>query len=167
MAQLTQAFPDQAFSGIGGIAEFAQALNYFLLGCGTVQVCTAAMLDHAIGPNVIKQLLAGHGGGDGAATAGQSLDDFRGPRATASCALEDPPAGRRGLSRRLRGRGLRSTTPLSAAWTPRMTRRLRTRISSSSPRTSPAVRCGTRTSRQRRSPAAPGPPTTSPRSGSA
>ena len=56
MAQLTQAFPDKAFSGIGGIAEFAHALNYFLLGCGTVQVCTAAMLDHAIGPNVIKTL---------------------------------------------------------------------------------------------------------------
>jgi dihydropyrimidine dehydrogenase (NAD+) subunit PreA len=59
MAQMTQAFPDAAFSGIGGIAEFAHALNYFLLGCGTVQVCTAAMLDHAIGPNVIKELIAG------------------------------------------------------------------------------------------------------------
>ncbi len=54
MAQLTQAFPDRAFSGIGGIAEFGHALNYFLLGCGTVQVCTAAMLDHAIGPNVLS-----------------------------------------------------------------------------------------------------------------
>ena len=60
MAQMTQAFPDKAFSGIGGVAEFAHALNYFLLGCGTVQVCTAAMLDHAIGPNVIKALLARH-----------------------------------------------------------------------------------------------------------
>jgi dihydropyrimidine dehydrogenase (NAD+) subunit PreA len=79
MSQLTQAFPDRAFSGIGGVAEFAQALNYFLLGCGTVQVCTAAMLDHAIGPNVIKQLTAGmlaamerHGW--------STLDDFRGTR---------------------------------------------------------------------------------------
>ncbi len=59
MAQLTQAFPDKAFSGIGGIAEFAHALNFFLLGCGTVQVCTAAMLDHAIGPNIIKELIQG------------------------------------------------------------------------------------------------------------
>jgi dihydroorotate dehydrogenase len=59
MAQMTQAFPDGAFSGIGGIGEFAHALNYFLLGCGTVQVCTAAMLDHAVGPNVIKELKAG------------------------------------------------------------------------------------------------------------
>src|SRR4051812_6570144 len=77
MAQLTQAFPDRAFSGIGGVAEFAHALNYFLLGCGTVQVCTAAMLDHAIGPNVLKTLLEGmtaamerHGW--------SSLEDFRG-----------------------------------------------------------------------------------------
>jgi dihydroorotate dehydrogenase len=59
IAQLTVAFPDKAFSGIGGIAEFAHALNYFLLGCGTVQVCTAAMLDHAIGPNVLKELISG------------------------------------------------------------------------------------------------------------
>src|SRR6187551_616677 len=58
MAQMTQAFPDGAFSGIGGVADFSQALNYFLLGCGTVQVCTAAMLDHAIGPNVITSLMA-------------------------------------------------------------------------------------------------------------
>jgi dihydropyrimidine dehydrogenase (NAD+) subunit PreA len=59
MAQLTQAFPDKAFSGIGGIAEFGHALNYFLLGCGTVQVCTAAMLDHAIGPNIVASLTRG------------------------------------------------------------------------------------------------------------
>jgi dihydropyrimidine dehydrogenase (NAD+) subunit PreA len=77
MAQMTQAFPAKSFSGIGGIAEFAHALNYFLLGCGTVQVCTAAMLDSAIGPNVIKRLTA-----DMTATMEQrgwkSLDDFRG-----------------------------------------------------------------------------------------
>ncbi|HEY3162181.1 MAG TPA: hypothetical protein VGJ78_24635 [Vicinamibacterales bacterium] len=79
MAQLTQAFPDKSFSGIGGIADFSHALNYFLLGCGTVQVCTAAMLDHAIGPNVIKSLIAGmresmqrHGW--------KTLEDFRGSR---------------------------------------------------------------------------------------
>ena len=59
MSQLTQAFPDKSFSGIGGISTFAHALNYFLLGCGTVQVCTAAMLDHAIGPNVIRELNTG------------------------------------------------------------------------------------------------------------
>lgn len=59
MAQMTTAFPDKSFSGIGGVSDFSQAVNYFLLGCGTVQVCTAAMLDSAVGPNVIKRLLSG------------------------------------------------------------------------------------------------------------
>jgi dihydropyrimidine dehydrogenase (NAD+) subunit PreA len=59
MAQMTGAFPDREFSGIGGISGFDQALSYFLLGCGTVQVATAAMLDHAIGPNVIGALTTG------------------------------------------------------------------------------------------------------------
>jgi len=59
MAQMTQAFPDGEFSGLGGISGFDQALSYFLLGCGTVQVATAAMLDHAIGPNVIADLKSG------------------------------------------------------------------------------------------------------------
>ena len=59
MSQMTRAFPDREFSAIGGISTFDHALSYFLLGCGTAQVCTAAMLDHAIGPNVIKALLSG------------------------------------------------------------------------------------------------------------
>jgi dihydroorotate dehydrogenase len=82
MAQLTRAFPDRSFSGIGGISDFSQALSYILLGCGTVQVCTAAMLDQAVGPNVIKRLLAGldaflerH-----AADGWTSVEDFRGLR---------------------------------------------------------------------------------------
>jgi len=79
MAQLTQAFPGRAFSGIGGIAEFGHALNYFLLGCGTVQVCTAAMLDHAIGPNIIKDLKSGMA--EAMERNGwTSLDDFIGQR---------------------------------------------------------------------------------------
>jgi dihydroorotate dehydrogenase len=82
MAQMTQAFPDREFSGIGGISNFAQALNFFLLGCGTVQVCTAAMLDHAIGPNVIKGLIQGMDEFlDRHADKGwTSLEDFRGIR---------------------------------------------------------------------------------------
>jgi dihydropyrimidine dehydrogenase (NAD+) subunit PreA len=57
----------------------SQAASYFALGCGTVQVCTAAMLDHAVGPNVVKRLneqyaafLEKHGF--------RNLDDFRGSR---------------------------------------------------------------------------------------
>ncbi len=59
MAEMTRAFPDREFSGIGGISGWGQAFSYFMLGCGTVQVATAAMLDHAIGPNVIRDLTAG------------------------------------------------------------------------------------------------------------
>jgi dihydroorotate dehydrogenase len=83
MASLTQAFPDKNFSGIGGISDLKQAISYFMLGCGTVQVCTAAMLDQAIGPNVIKRLnqqyrefLEKHEASEG----WQSLEDFRGLR---------------------------------------------------------------------------------------
>jgi len=82
MAQMTSAFPDEEFSGIGGIAEFPHALNYFLLGCGTVQVCTAAMLDHAVGPNVVKNLVRGMEDflEKNAARGWKSLEDFRGIR---------------------------------------------------------------------------------------
>ena len=82
MAQMTQAFPDRAFSGIGGVSDFSQALSYFLLGCGTVQVCTAAMLDHAIGPNVIRALNEGMAAflEANAHRGWKNLDDFRGLR---------------------------------------------------------------------------------------
>jgi dihydroorotate dehydrogenase len=82
IAQLTTAMPDKSFSGIGGIATIAHALNYFLLGCGTVQVCTAAMLDHAIGPNVIRALTTGLGEflEKHADRGWDSLEDFRGQR---------------------------------------------------------------------------------------
>ncbi len=82
MAQMTQAFPDKAFSGIGGVTDFSQALSYFLLGAGTVQVCTAAMLDHAIGPNVIKSLTGGMAAflESNAHRGWTTLDHFRGIR---------------------------------------------------------------------------------------
>jgi dihydropyrimidine dehydrogenase (NAD+) subunit PreA len=82
MARMTTTFPDRAFSGIGGVSDFSQALSYLLLGCGTVQVCTAAMLDQAVGPHVIQKLTAGldaflerH-----AADGWRSIEDFRGIR---------------------------------------------------------------------------------------
>ena len=111
MAQMTRAFPDRSFSGIGGISDFSQALSYFLLGCGTVQVCTAAMLDQAVGPNVIKRLLAGldaflerH-----AADGWTGVESFRGLRRDRIvAAVGDPAAGRGGLSLGLRrDRGVR------------------------------------------------------------
>jgi len=82
MAQMTQAFPDREFSGLGGISGFEQALSYILLGCGTIQVATAAMLDHAIGPNVIKDLTSGLAAflERNAERGWTSLADFRGLR---------------------------------------------------------------------------------------
>ncbi len=82
MSQMTRAFPDKAFSGIGGVSDFSHALNYFLLGCGTVQVCTAAMLDHAIGPNVIRALREGMARflDENEHRGWTSLEDFRGLR---------------------------------------------------------------------------------------
>ncbi|MEO8218330.1 MAG: tRNA-dihydrouridine synthase [Acidobacteriota bacterium] len=82
MAQLTSAFPEKEFSGIGGVSTFEHALNYFLLGCGTVQVCTAAMLDHAIGPAVIRELRQGMSEfiERNAERGWTSLGDFRGLR---------------------------------------------------------------------------------------
>jgi dihydroorotate dehydrogenase len=82
MAQMTAAFPDRAFSGIGGISDSSHALSYVLLGCGTVQVATAAMLDHAVGPNVIRALTTGMADFlDRHADRGwRSLDDIRGLR---------------------------------------------------------------------------------------
>jgi dihydropyrimidine dehydrogenase (NAD+) subunit PreA len=82
MAQMTAALPDRSFSGIGGISTFEHALNYFLLGCGTVQVCTAAMLDHAVGPNVFKTLVADMAAflEKNAHRGWKTLEDFRGLR---------------------------------------------------------------------------------------
>lgn len=80
MAEMTRAFPDKAFSGIGGVSDFNTALNYFLLGCGTVQVCTAAMLDRAVGPNVIRSLVADYRAflERHAERGWRTLEDFRG-----------------------------------------------------------------------------------------
>ena len=82
MSQLTREFPDRAFSGIGGVTDFTQALSYILLGAGTVQVCTSAMLDQAVGPTVIRNLVRGlEQFIDAHATDGwTSIEDFRGIR---------------------------------------------------------------------------------------
>src|ERR1043165_5299129 len=82
MARMCQAFPDKAFSGIGGVSDFNQALSYFLLGCGTVQGVTRAILDSAVGPNVIKRLNAGLDAFlDRNADKGWTcIEDFRGSR---------------------------------------------------------------------------------------
>src|SRR5213076_1563358 len=82
MARMCQAFPDRAFSAIGGVSDFTQALSYFLLGAGTVQVCTAAMLDQAVGPHVIQRLNAGLDAflEKNAERGWTCVEDFRGSR---------------------------------------------------------------------------------------
>ena len=107
MAQLTNAFPDKSFSGIGGVSEFAHALNYFLLGCGTVQVCTAAMLDHAIGPKVIEVSDRRDARLHGEARLVHARGFPRVAPRSHRHPFADPPAGRQELSRRLCRRGLR------------------------------------------------------------
>jgi dihydropyrimidine dehydrogenase (NAD+) subunit PreA len=97
MAALTQAFPDREFSGVGGVSTFEHALSYFMLGCGTVQVATAAMLDHAIGPNVIANLKAGMSEflERNADRGWKRLEDFRGllrDRVVAHSAIARPDA---------------------------------------------------------------------------
>ena len=62
-------------SGIGGIATWRDAAEFFLLGCGNVQVCTAAM---HYGYRIVEDMADGLLGwmrDKGFAT----LDDFRGP----------------------------------------------------------------------------------------
>jgi hypothetical protein len=80
MAKMTKMYPEGSFSGIGGISTFGHALNYFLMGCGTVQVCTSAMLDKAVGPNVVKRLIDGYTQflERNADRGWKNLDDFRG-----------------------------------------------------------------------------------------
>jgi dihydroorotate dehydrogenase len=82
MACMCNAFPTQAFCGVGGISEFSQALSYFLLGAGLVQVGTAAMLDQAVGPTVIRRLNVGLDTflSRNAEKGWNCVDDFRGLR---------------------------------------------------------------------------------------
>jgi dihydropyrimidine dehydrogenase (NAD+) subunit PreA len=109
MAQMTQAFPEGSFSGVGGIATWADALSYILLGCGTVQVATAAMLDKAIGPNVVRGLIEGMDAflEQHADRGWTTLEDFRGLRRGAVVAqsrigrpatADDPEDAREGYS---------------------------------------------------------------------
>jgi dihydropyrimidine dehydrogenase (NAD+) subunit PreA len=76
MVQQVMADADSALplSGIGGIANWADAAEFLLLGCGTVQVCTAAM---HFGYRIVEDMADGLQNwmrGKGFRT----LDDFRG-----------------------------------------------------------------------------------------
>jgi dihydropyrimidine dehydrogenase (NAD+) subunit PreA len=76
---------------VGGISGWVDALSYFMLGCGTVQVATAAMLDKAIGPSVIRDLTSGMEAflEDHADRGWTRLEDFRGLRRDAVVAQSE------------------------------------------------------------------------------
>ena len=165
MAQLTQAFPDKAFSGIGGIVDVRRRRS--TTSCSAAARCRSARRRCSItpsGPNVIKALNAGmtafferH-----ADRGWHSLEDIRGmpPRsrrhALADQAARTPRSTSAGTTRPTRPGGLR------AAGGVRPDERARRRTSSSSPRTCRRARSGTPTSRRPGSSSGPGPPTTSP-----
>jgi len=83
MVQQIMADPEAALplSGIGGIGSWRDAAEFILLGCGTVQVCTAAM---HYGYRIVEDMAEGLG--NWMLTKGfNTIEDFRGlsiPRVT-------------------------------------------------------------------------------------
>jgi len=76
MVQQVAADPEAALpiSGIGGIANWQDAVEFILLGCGTVQVCTAAM---HYGYRIVEDMIDGLT--NWMANKGfASIEDFRG-----------------------------------------------------------------------------------------
>lgn len=74
VSEIARALPGVPVSGVGGVATSADAIQFMLLGAGTVQVCTAVMLQ---GMGIIGELCEG--------TLAwmqrqgfETLDDFRG-----------------------------------------------------------------------------------------
>jgi dihydroorotate dehydrogenase subfamily 1 len=74
VSEIARALPGVPVSGVGGVATSGDAIQFMLLGAGTVQVCTAAMLQ---GMGIIGELCEG--------TLAwmqrqgfETLDDFRG-----------------------------------------------------------------------------------------
>ncbi len=75
---IQQVMADEAsmlpMSGIGGIANWKDAAEFFLLGCGTVQVCTAAM---HYGYRIVEDMIDGLGNWMDE-KGFKTIDDFRG-----------------------------------------------------------------------------------------
>ncbi|MHA1943438.1 MAG: NAD-dependent dihydropyrimidine dehydrogenase subunit PreA [Candidatus Thorarchaeota archaeon] len=56
VSQIAKAFPDTPISGIGGIENWTNAVEYHMVGASTLQICTAAMW---YGFSIIKSLTKG------------------------------------------------------------------------------------------------------------
>ena len=108
MAQMTRAFPEKSFSGIGGISDFRRPST---TSCSAAAPCRSARRPCSTtrsGPNVIKRLLQGCASSwRRTPTRGwKRLDDFRGLRREPRRApLADPAPGGLRLPRRLRDPG--------------------------------------------------------------
>ena len=76
MVQQVMSDPDAAlpFSGIGGIATWRDAAEFILLGCGTVQVCTAVM---HYGYRIVEDMIEGLDGWMDEKDF-KTIEDFRG-----------------------------------------------------------------------------------------
>ena len=55
-SRATRRPPNLSLSGIGGISTWRDAAEYIVLGCGNVQVCTAAMV---YGFRIVEEMIAG------------------------------------------------------------------------------------------------------------
>ena len=62
-------------SGIGGIATWHDAAEFILLGCGTVQVCTAAM---HYGYRIVEDMIDGLSNWMDGKRDSSTIEDFRG-----------------------------------------------------------------------------------------
>ena len=56
VSQIAKAFPDIPISGIGGIENWTNAIEYHMVGARTLQICTAVMW---YGFSIIKELTEG------------------------------------------------------------------------------------------------------------
>ncbi|MEL7165583.1 MAG: tRNA-dihydrouridine synthase [Pseudomonadota bacterium] len=59
VCDISQAYPDHAISGIGGIRGWREAFNFIAMGAGNLQICTAAMEEKGsggVGVKLIQEL---------------------------------------------------------------------------------------------------------------
>ncbi|MEL7099944.1 MAG: tRNA-dihydrouridine synthase [Pseudomonadota bacterium] len=80
VCDISQAYPDKAISGIGGIRGFREAFNFIAMGAGNLQVCTAAMEEKGSGGVGVKLIgeLTEDLGAYLEAKGHKSIEEFRG-----------------------------------------------------------------------------------------
>src|SRR5262249_24437039 len=102
MSQLTQAFPHKAFSGIGGIAGFGPAPKFLAPRLGPGPGLHGSDARSRRWPQRDQAADGWNDGSNGAARLDKPRGLSRRAPRPCGCALENPKAGRRLLSRRVR-----------------------------------------------------------------